>query len=292
MTEQVFDRELLDSLARQTGFVQRATSRLEGNDFVKLMSIEAFGQMPVISLVGLCDIVRQMNPEADMTPQALSQRINNQHAVEYMKEVFHFALQKHLELARQSIPTDLLNPFAYVLLEDSTQATLHEKLADHFKGSGGSTSKAALKIHYVYEFKRDAIREISISDGSVPDQSRTETIVEQLQPTDLVIRDLGYFSIRSLVRIATKMAFFLSRVLKSTTIYLSNEVRLPATDVIGYIDKNHPHQDVIDLDIYLGEEKLPCRLIAYRAPESVVNERLRKAKDTETGLGSPSLSRM
>jgi hypothetical protein len=31
------------------------------------------------------------------------------------------------------------------------------------------------------------------------------------------------------------------------------------------------------MDIYLGQERLPCRLIVYRAPEAVVNERIRKA---------------
>jgi len=34
---------------------------------------------------------------------------------------------------------------------------------------------------------------------------------------------------------------------------------------------------IVDLEIYLGQEKLPCRLVVYRAAEDVVNERIRKA---------------
>jgi len=35
--------------------------------------------------------------------------------------------------------------------------------------------------------------------------------------------------------------------------------------------------EVIDEYVYLGPDKIPCRLIIYRAPDSVVNERIRKA---------------
>jgi hypothetical protein len=274
--ENVLNHEKLVSTARRVGFVQRVTSRIQGYDFVKLLTVEALA-LPNISLPGMCDILRNINPEADMTPQALSQRINNGNAVNYLKEVLRLALQENLKLAEEKSSPSLLAPFNRVFLEDSTGMSLHEKLADEFRGSGGSASKAALKINLIYDFKGHVIQELSITHGTVPDQSRAGAIVDLLEKADLVIRDLGYFSVKSLADISAKKAFFLSRLLKQVAVYLCPESNAPAVDLVNYLDKKFPNQSMIDLDIYLGQERLPCRLIVYRAPEVVINERIRKA---------------
>ena len=66
----VFDPEQLESLARQSEFIQRSTSKLTGTDFAELLSTEMLDNAAV-SLEGLCDLLRQLNPEAAMSPQAL-----------------------------------------------------------------------------------------------------------------------------------------------------------------------------------------------------------------------------
>lgn len=233
--------------------------------------------LPAISLCGMCDILRGINPKADMSPQAFSERLNSENAVKYLKEVLCLSLQANLRLAKEKLPHDLLTPFNRVFLEDSTVICLNEKLADRFKGSGGSASKAALKINFIYDCKGDAIHELSVSGGAIPDQSRAGNIVDLLQKADLVIRDLGYFSKQSLADIAAKEAFFLNRLLKGVGVYLSPCLSAPAIDLADYLDKEFAHQNTIDLDVYLGQQKVPCRLIAYRAPEDVVNYRIRKA---------------
>ena len=154
---------------------------------------------------------------------------------------------------------------------------MHEKLAGRFKGSGGNASKAALKINLIYDCKGDAIHELSVTGGAIPDQARAGNIVGLLRKADLAIRDLGYFSIQSLAAIAAKEAFFLSRVLKGVSVYLSTEFSASAINLVDYLDKRFTHQSVIDWDIHLGKERLPCRLIVYRPPEAVANERIRKA---------------
>ena len=65
----------MNNLAKDIGFVQRSTSKIEGSDFIKLMTSEILDEKAV-SLEGLCDILRQINPKADITPQSLSERIN------------------------------------------------------------------------------------------------------------------------------------------------------------------------------------------------------------------------
>jgi len=74
--EHVLDKQWLVTTARRVGFIQRSTSRLEGDDFVKLLTTEILA-LPAISLPGMCDVLRKINPAADMSPQALGERINN-----------------------------------------------------------------------------------------------------------------------------------------------------------------------------------------------------------------------
>jgi hypothetical protein len=274
--EHVLDKQWLSSTARQVGFIQRITSRLEGDDFVKLLTVETLA-LPVISLAGMCDVLRRINPKADLSPQALSERINSQSAVDYLKEVLQVAVENRLRVAEEGISPDLLAPFKRIFLEDSTTISLYEKLVGEFKGVGGNASKAALKINFIFELKKHAVHELSVSAGNVPDQARAAHAIDRLEKGDLVIRDLGYFSTTGLAAIDDLGAFYLSRLLKGVGIYLHQDQSATSVDIVDYLDNKFTHENMVDLDIYIGKEKLPCRLVIYRAPDFIVNERLRKA---------------
>src|SRR5262249_31919438 len=64
----VFDHDQLEALARQTGFVQRSTSKLTGTAFVELMTTDMLDEAAV-SLDGLCDLLQQRHPQATMPPK-------------------------------------------------------------------------------------------------------------------------------------------------------------------------------------------------------------------------------
>ena len=138
---------------------------------------------PAISLEGLCDILGDLNPHAQMTPQALHQRLNP-YAVSYLQDVFALALRQQLEPVCERLPLGALAPFARVLLEDSTQCRLHAKLAEDFKGSGGSASTSALKLDVIYEVMHHSLLEVHLSDGKAADQGRALAIVPHLRPGD------------------------------------------------------------------------------------------------------------
>jgi hypothetical protein len=78
----VFDHDQLETLARQSGFLQRSTSKLKGKDFVELLTTAMIDDAAV-SLDGRCDRLRQRHPHAVMTPQALHQRLRSPHAGTY-----------------------------------------------------------------------------------------------------------------------------------------------------------------------------------------------------------------
>src|SRR6266851_834061 len=90
----VFAPEHIEALARQSDFIQRSSSKLTGKDFVELMTTEMIEE-PAVSLAGLCDLLGHLNPQAQMTPQALHQRINTD-AVSYVQDIFPLALRQQV----------------------------------------------------------------------------------------------------------------------------------------------------------------------------------------------------
>jgi hypothetical protein len=127
--------------------------------------------------------------------------------------------------------------------------------------------------------KQDIIQNILIKNGNDSDLSEAETILTGLRENDLILRDLGYFTLKSLREISGKRAFFLSRMLKGVNVYLSADKDAEAIDLTEFIDKKFGFLPVSDINVYIGkEERLPCRLIAYRLPDDTVAERIRKAR--------------
>jgi hypothetical protein len=281
----VFDPNQLEPLAHQSRFIQRSTSKLQGKDFVELLTTEMV-ENAAVSLEGLCDILQQLNPQAAMTPQALHQRILTPHASTYLHNVLQLALRQNLEAVGAALPAALLAPFGRVLLEDSTQCHLHEKLAEHFKGSGGSGSASALKIDLIYDYTHAVIHDLHITEATAADQGRAAAIVPFLCQDDLVLRDLGYFSLAVLRQIAERQAYFLSRLPKGGHVFLAANDEAPALDLVSHLQQHFPHDPVVDLDVYVGrEERLLCRLIAYRLPDEVVEKRRRSAYETARKKG-------
>lgn len=279
-----FAPEQLETLAWQSRFIQRTTSRLTGVDFFALMTTDMLDN-PAVSLGGLCDLLQQRHPHAAMTPQALQQRMITPHAVAYLRDGFHLALREQLPPLYAQLPAATLRSFGRVFLEDSTQCRLHEHLADAFKGSGGSASRSTVKIDVIYELLRHQLYDLTVTDGRAADQGHAATIVAFLRPGDLVIRDLGYFSVDVLPQIATQEAWFLSRLSSTVAVYASAEATAEAVALVDHVQPSVAQHGVGDFAVYLGAARLPCRLLAYHLPAEVVEQRRRQAHETARKKG-------
>ncbi|TLD39776.1 MAG: Mobile element protein [Candidatus Jettenia ecosi] len=92
-----------------------------------------------------------------------------------------------------------------------------------------------------------------------------------------MLRDLGYFIVKVFREIEHKGAFFLSRFLKDIPVCLSDSTDADAVELMSYLRQKYAHQAIVDMDVYLGKERVPCRLIGYRLSEEIVSQRRRKA---------------
>ncbi|MGL4502292.1 MAG: IS4 family transposase, partial [Planktothrix sp.] len=226
-----------------------------------------------------CGRLVEINPEASLSSQGLETRVNRRESVEYLQRIFEETLLLTLQKSYQNISPELFNHFPRIFLQDSSQFKLHEDLAPQFKGSGGSGSKAAGKIDVVYELKTQKFTQIQVSKSTIPDQSRAQDFVDWIKEKDLMIRDLGYFTLDALQEFHRKDAYFLSRLLHCTDVYL-NPDSSESINICKYANQNSPKSSVIELSVYLGKfSKIPARLIMYRLPEEVVNKRRREAKE-------------
>jgi len=206
-----FNNEECEALARETGFIQRSTSRLTGSGFFNLLTAEVLNES-TISYEGLCDILEERDPNAQITPQALCERMNSDGAVAFLKAGLEKTLKETTRPQLATMAATWLEPFSRVLLQDSTQIQIHEKMADAFKGSGGNASAASVKVDYSYDVKNERAEHIAIRQGADSDQGFAEDLAARVQKGDLVIRDLGYFCLNFFAHLVSIDAYFLSRL--------------------------------------------------------------------------------
>ena len=176
---------------------------------------------------------------------------------------------------------------AGLVFEDSTQCRLHAKLAEDFKGSGGSASTSTVKIDLIYDYTHTVIYDLHITDGTAADlKPGRRPWSPSLRAHDLVMRDLGYFCLPPLRQIADQQAYFLSRLCKGVQVSLAANDEAPSLPLVVHLQQHFPRHTVVDLDVYVGQEdKLPCRLIAYRLPDEVVAHRRRTAHEVASKKG-------
>lgn len=286
MFDEILNEKNCFNLCRKCNFIQRSTSKLKGAEFIKTLILPSEG-LSEDSLTGLCKRIREFNPEADLSAQALSERINDSSSSLLMRSVlgqimFH-AYSKVIHRCLKLATT--LSNFNAVLIEDSTIAKLNAKLKKTYPGSNrGKNAISQIKIDLIYDIMNGQIVNAETYSGKVPDQALAGRIINYVKPGDLVIRDLGYFALKTFKTIAAMGAYFLSRFQSNVKVYLKDDTSQPI-DLGKYILKNCKGRNIIELDVLLGDEKVPVRLIAYHQPKDVTAKRIREAnkKSKETG---------
>lgn len=271
-----FNNEECEALARETGFIQRSTSRLTGSGFFNLLTAEVLNES-TISYEGLCDILEERDPNAQITPQALCERMNSDGAVAFLKAGLEKTLKETTRPQFATMAATWLEPFSRVLLQDSTQIQIHEKMADAFKGSGGNASAASVKVDYSYDVKNERAEHIAIRQGADSDQGFAEDLAARVQKGDLVIRDLGYFCLNFFAHLVSIDAYFLSRLSFNVNVYLTADADEPVK-LIQHINRFGNGKKTMEFNVFLGQkQRIPIRLIVYRLPSDVYRKRQKAA---------------
>lgn len=180
-----FSTSELNQIAKDVGFTQRK-SKLEG---ALLLSLLVFykEELEMQSLNRIC-ISAEHDYKVHLTKQSLHERFNSS-AVLFLKTVLEKILQKNV------VDQDLLkqiSTFSRYRIKDSTSFQVDENAKTNYPGSGGSGSKAAVRIQFEFDLMSGSIIDLSLHAYNDQDAKDSNNTIETVVANELIIRDLGY----------------------------------------------------------------------------------------------------
>jgi hypothetical protein len=187
--------------------------------------------------------------------------------------------EKYASFNDSQLKSKLLSYFPRVRVEDSSCIHLPSNLAAAFPGAHSNKGEAATaRIQCRMELHTNTIEHLAVQCFRDNDQKFAWHILQTLQAGDLILRDLGYGVLWVFGVIIQSSAFFLSRHRFDVKIY--------EVDTVTPIDLSVIFQKAIregvnsfELSVLMGQKALlPVRFVAIRVPQSIANERRRKAK--------------
>lgn len=262
----------LPALARQTGWMQRASQKITPLNLVTAALLLV--SQPQISLTVLAVLLGWLCRHT-VSKQAVDERLTAT-AARFLKESLGAALSVCLASvqAAKALPKPFAWPFTRLLVQDSTTIKLTEKLAAVYPGGANQHGRTpgVLRLQALFDLVSQRWVSFALSPYVRNDQKASPDILPHVQKNDLVLRDLGYFALRVLDQIVQRGAFFVSRFYFRTAVFDLNGQ--PSNLLALLRQKGH-----VDQWVRLGQkEKMRVRLVAFRAPARVANERRRKAR--------------
>lgn len=213
-----------------------------------------------------------------VSKQAVLKKLQFRHeafAVQVLARILRLDLQRQ---SGKALKSRVFAAFNEVYLEDSTCVHLPAQLADFYPGSYSHTGPCATaRIQLRLNLLGETYSQLKVQSYRDNDQKHAPDIVPILQAKDLVIRDLGYWTLNSLAQIMAQQAYVLSRYRYGAYVYHAQS---------GQQIELHKHLracrrkgiSVWDQWVVLGKEaQLPVRIVAIKAPQAVVQQRIRKA---------------
>lgn len=269
--------EVVEGLARETGFVQRE-SKLGGIEFLGIMTQGLYSQ-PDASLSQLVAMLKDMNPELEISPEGLHHRIAEP-GVEFLKVMLSKALELSVvNLIDESVP-GILEHFGKVHLLDSTQMSLPGELSWLWSGSGGCASESGIKLHLMLDYKSGGYESICITDGTSPDQNYIDEAIKRLNPGELLIDDLGYFKQEAVMDIDQRGAYFLFRFNHQNNLYKKEDGKLVKFDLLSELmSMQKEGKSLCEFDVYFQKKnrQTKMRLICEMVSEEVAEDRRKNA---------------
>ncbi|MFI5407074.1 MAG: IS4 family transposase [Nitrososphaerales archaeon] len=265
----------INELAKQTGFCARKARKINAEDlvtsFYHLVGSDSFNLRQWAYNLSLLS-------NSTISFQAIAKRLD------YRQETFFQSLfQKCLLLKLQeglNYPVqEIFRSFNHVLIEDSTCFNLPRSLFEFFPGARlPHGRKAGGRIQLCMNIKDHTYHSIVLQSYCQNDASFAGNILQSIQQGDLIIRDLGYWSIPTMANIHKKEANFLTRF------RLTNKLFCPTTkepiDLERYLRKQDQMKNTqVDIPCLLGHGyQFPVRFVAIKSSDKQTEQRIRSAK--------------
>ena len=241
----------LESIARETNLIQRTSRKFNAPGFLMAML-----QSVTKGDTSLNHIVMHL---ASFVPRGMTRQAMFQRFGPSSSEFLLAVIQSVLKLRHPAVIDTLRNaPFARVIVEDSTVISMAKSNAPNFPNNGnGRYETAGCKCLLTLDLLHGKALDFQLHAARESDQSLAFETADRCRKGDLIVRDMGFFSIDSLRQIGSRKAFWISRMPASTS--LRSESGKPLEKLLA-----HAKGDIMDLPAQVGRDGLPCRLIAIR----------------------------
>lgn len=268
--------EEIESLAYSSGFICRSSSILTGEAFLRLQSGFILGSKEW-SLSDQCDYLED-EFGISLVKQSLDRRYHT-YAVSFMKNCYDILFSKIF--SGHSSPIG--HTFSGILLSDSTSIRLPSSLSPFYPSMYNNKEDSSVKINQTIDIQSFRIMDIQIWEGKASDNNYEPSGHVNWGKNNLWLKDLGYYSFDTFVKIATDGDFFLSRYKTNTNLYVKNaKGKYEVLGIEEYLASLST--GVHSKAIYIGKtkKKIEGRLICEAVPESVKAQRLKKYEYTHT----------
>jgi hypothetical protein len=270
-----------EAIARQSGFLRRSPRKIAIVDLV--LGCCALASESFLSLERIASVIG-LAAHCTYAKQSFHQRL--------AQGVQPFLAQLALALfSKMSDPlrrTGYFAPFGRVMVHDSTIQSLPRSLAPFFPGSCDQKSKtrAALRIQWVCDLLAGSLLQLTVCGYRRNDQAAAGDILSIVKKGDLILRDLGYFSLQVLAQLIAQGAFFLTRLRNGVILRDPESGR--EIDLLLHLRR----EGRFDGPVLVGRERILMRLVVLPVPEEVANLRRARARSDRDRRSTPSRKRL
>lgn len=256
----------LDLIASQTRLIIRNSPKFSAAGFLQsLLSSVATG------LASLNQIAGELKDRdhLGMARQSLHQHFDAR-STAFLMAVLCDLMQQRYSTAANAIESSGIQR---ILIEDASGQVMPKSNADAFPAHGNHHGKTAgVKIDLAFDLRTGAIVAHSLQAATEQDKSIGKEFVTEVLRGDLVLRDMGYFSLSEFTAIEHLGAWWLTRLPLTAGVMLADGRSLEKC-------LKSFRGDVIDIDSIVGAQGKKCRLVAIRAaPEVAAARRAKRRK--------------
>jgi len=267
-------------LALQTRLVRRH-SKLSGS-LILLVLVAGFIQHPTATYNILAQVASDYG--VIVTRQAIQQRLTPA-AIAF----FRLLLERSLQLlqARCCLPIPLLTQFSAVYLLDSSQVALPSALISQYPGTGGDGPQASIKWQVLWEMLSGNLQQVLGQPAKQSDHlycGYSDVIGSSGSSGSLILFDLGYVALPRLQQLDAQNIYFICRWNPRFEAFTAQGQPFDLRVYLAQCARCGLGQ--IELNSRVGvRAQMSVRVVAFRLPPTVCEQRRRRARQTERKRG-------
>jgi len=271
--KEIFNKIQINLIAKETKFMIRTPKKINPYNF-----LYSFYLMMGNKKISLRNWAIEFEKLTNITisDQAIDKRLQIRH-IQFYKSLFENVIRTTYTKYFTRI-TESLKPFQRVLIEDSTCVKLANKLHEYFSGSTNQVAKSAItRIQFSFDLKSNVYENVEMCTYTHNDGAYSIDIVHRAQRDDLVIRDLGYWSLNVFKRLVKKGVYILSRFKLNVKVYDESKKEI---DLVKYLKNlNKKGINKFDINVLIGSKfYLPLRMTGIKLTPKQMEKKIRAAK--------------